>query len=128
MILNRVIELRKRKKWSLQYTADQLGIAKSTYAGYESGYRRPSLEAIKLMADLFETSVDYLLGRVDTETFHPEKENIQELELTQLSEIKLTVDGKPLSDGEINQLIAFIRSKREIEGLQTPDAQTQKNW
>jgi transcriptional regulator with XRE-family HTH domain len=117
MILDRLIELRKRKKWSLQYTADQLGIAKSTYAGYESGYRRPSLEAIKLIADLFETSVDYLIGRVDTEAFHPEEEKIKELELTQLSEVKLTVDGKPLSDGEINQFIAFIRSKREIEGI-----------
>ncbi|SEM84173.1 helix-turn-helix domain-containing protein [Lihuaxuella thermophila] len=117
MILDRVIELRKRKRWSLQFTADQLGIAKSTYAGYESGYRRPSLEAIKCIADLFETSVDYLIGRVDTPTFPPEPERIKQLELTQFSEAELTVDGKPLSDEEINQFIAFIRSKREIERM-----------
>lgn len=40
MNLDRLTELRKKKNWSLQYTADLLGIAKSTYAGYESGYRR----------------------------------------------------------------------------------------
>ncbi|EFD8206289.1 helix-turn-helix transcriptional regulator, partial [Escherichia coli] len=40
MILDRLTTLRKKKKWSLQHTADRLGIAKSTYAGYESGYRR----------------------------------------------------------------------------------------
>jgi transcriptional regulator with XRE-family HTH domain len=52
----------------LQYTADQLGIAKSTYAGYESGYRQPSLDALKELAVLFETSVDYLLGMTETYT------------------------------------------------------------
>lgn len=46
MIVNRLTTLRKAKRWSLQYTADRLGIAKSTYAGYESGHRRPSLETI----------------------------------------------------------------------------------
>lgn len=65
MNLDRLTTLRKDKKWSLQYTADRLGIAKSTYAGYESGYRRPSLEALIEIADLFNTSTDYLLGRVD---------------------------------------------------------------
>lgn len=113
MLLDRIIGLRTQKKWSIQYTADQLGIAKSTYAGYESGYRRPSLEAIKSIADLFETSVDYLIGRVDDPTFYPEG---KEIELTKLSRQKLTVDGQPLSEEEIHQLIAFIRAKREITG------------
>ena len=65
MILNRLTTLRKSKRWSLQYTADRLGIAKSTYAGYESGHRRPSLETINLLAGLYDTSTDYILGRVD---------------------------------------------------------------
>ena len=60
MILDRLTTLRK-EKWSLQHTADRLGIAKSTYAGYESGYRRPSLEAVKLLADLYDTSIDFYL-------------------------------------------------------------------
>ncbi|HWO98160.1 MAG TPA: helix-turn-helix transcriptional regulator [Bacillus sp. (in: firmicutes)] len=119
MILSRLTSLRKSKNWSLQDTADQLGIAKSTYAGYESGYRRPSLEAIKLMADLFGTSIDYLLGRVDHPTFHPEedkKETVKPLELTETSTFKLAVDGTLLSQEEVQQFVAFIRAKREIEG------------
>ncbi|WP_370297868.1 helix-turn-helix domain-containing protein [Ammoniphilus sp. YIM 78166] len=35
-------------------------MAKSTYAGYGSGYREPSLETIRKLADLLETSVDYI--------------------------------------------------------------------
>jgi transcriptional regulator with XRE-family HTH domain len=119
VISKRLAELRKRKKWSLQYTADRLGIAKSTYAGYESGYRQPSLEAIKELASLFETSVDYLLGIVDNSSFKLEHEDkTKDLELTEkdlLANVRLTIDGKNLSQDELNQFIAFIRVKREIE-------------
>ncbi|OXM86066.1 helix-turn-helix domain-containing protein [Paenibacillus rigui] len=118
MVLNRLTELRKSKRWSLQYIADRLGIAKSTYAGYESGYREPSLEAVKMLADLFDTSVDFLLGRVDAPDFSMERWSTSktENELKELDKIPLAVDGKALSAREVKQLIAFVRAVREIEG------------
>lgn len=120
-MLKRLAKLRKGKKWSLQYIADRLGIAKSTYAGYESGYREPSLESLKMLADLLETSVDYLLERIDDPTFNPTDETSKidhPLELTDensLLAVELTVDGKSMSTDELLQFIAFIRAKREIE-------------
>ncbi|WP_027408427.1 helix-turn-helix domain-containing protein [Anoxybacteroides tepidamans] len=113
MISKRLSELRKKKKWSLQYIADQLDIAKSTYAGYESGYRQPSLEAVRELAQLFGTSTDYLLGAVDD----PEKRESKVIELTEadLSNLHLTIDGKLLTQEDINQMIAFIRVKRGME-------------
>jgi len=107
--LNRLAELRRNHNWSLQDVADHLGIAKSTYAGYESGYRRPPLEALKAMADLFQTSVDYLIGRTDDVN--------QKVELTDLKETTLFMDGIELSNEEIVQFIAFIRAKRELENI-----------
>ncbi|MFE3974054.1 MULTISPECIES: helix-turn-helix domain-containing protein [unclassified Peribacillus] len=118
MILNRLTALRKGKRWSLQYTADRLGIAKSTYAGYESGHRRPSLETINLLAGLYETSTDYILGRVDYPVFQSENvstESNQVMELTDFPNMELAVDGTSLSEEEMIQFIAFIRSKRELE-------------
>ncbi|WP_025026995.1 helix-turn-helix domain-containing protein [Caldalkalibacillus mannanilyticus] len=119
MILNRLTRLRKDKGWSLQYTADRLGIAKSTYAGYESGHRRPSLEALTLIADLFHTSTDYILGRVDHPDFPIEidiTKSVQFIESRDLPNMDLAVDGISLSGEEIQQFIAFIRAKRELEG------------
>ncbi|MCS7463426.1 helix-turn-helix domain-containing protein [Paenibacillus doosanensis] len=117
MVLDRLIELRKCKRWSLQYTADRLGIAKSTYAGYESGYREPSLEAIKLLADLFGTSVDFLLGRESVQPPSDPNKNICEpIELVGLESSRFAVDGKPLSRGELKHFIAFVRTLREMEG------------
>lgn len=111
MNLHRLMTLRKQKGWSLQFVSDQLGMAKSTYAGYESGYRRPSLEAIAAMADLFDTSVDFLLGRSGTETL----QQGQVIELTNSASQTLSVDGAALSNEEIKQLIAFVRVKRAMD-------------
>ncbi|MDR4435587.1 helix-turn-helix domain-containing protein [Bacillus tequilensis] len=112
MNLDRLTELRKKKNWSLQYTADLLGIAKSTYAGYESGYRRPSLEALAMLADLFDTTCDELLGREKPKQTAP-----QTIELTTWSSLDfhISVDDKPLNEDEIIQLITFIRTKRKVQ-------------
>ncbi len=110
MNLDRLTTLKKNKKWSLQYTADRLGIAKSTYAGYESGYRRPSLEALIEIADLFNTSTDFLLGRVDDP--RDEKAKNEAIELTEWDKLKLAVDGTLLSEEEIKQMVAFIKVKK----------------
>ncbi|MBA2877666.1 transcriptional regulator with XRE-family HTH domain [Anoxybacillus kamchatkensis] len=106
MISKRLSELRKKKQWSLQYIADQLNIAKSTYAGYESGYRQPSLEAVKELAILFGTTTDYLLGATDEEK--------PTIELTNAT-FHLTVDGETVTEDEIVWLIAFLRAKRDIK-------------
>lgn len=110
-MLEHLSELRKNRKWSLQETADRLGIAKSTYAGYESGYREPSLQSLIQMADLFETTVDDILGRTDADQSGP-------LELADLlgggDYHKLSIDGEPLSREELVEFVAFMRMKRTI--------------
>ncbi|PKG23192.1 helix-turn-helix domain-containing protein [Niallia nealsonii] len=104
-MLKTLQELRKKKNWSQQETADMLGIAKSTYAGYESGYREPSLRALIQIADLFNVSIDYILNRTSPASI---------IELTSVDSISLTVDQQPLSTDEINNLIAFTRIKRGL--------------
>lgn len=57
--------------YTQQQVADLMGIAKSTYCGYETGKRQPDVEKIKLLARILQTSGDTLL-----ETgFNPESEN-----------------------------------------------------
>nr|WP_282579542.1 helix-turn-helix transcriptional regulator [Niallia sp. NCCP-28] len=105
LLLKTLQELRKSKNWSQQETADMLGIAKSTYAGYESGYREPSLRALMQIADLFNVSVDYILNRTSPAS---------SIELTALGTILLTIDQQPVSEDELKNLIAFTRVKRNL--------------
>jgi transcriptional regulator with XRE-family HTH domain len=71
MIGETITQLRKQKRWSQQVVATRLGIAKSTYAGYESGYREPSLDTLRQLAELFEVSLDRLVGQEEAEQFTP---------------------------------------------------------
>lgn len=109
-MLQRLAQLRKSKNWSLQETADQLGIAKSTYAGYESGYREPSINALSQIADLFETSVDYILNRVEYK-----HTNFELTELLNSKDCMLSIDEVALSKEELYDFIAFTRIKRGLK-------------
>ena len=46
--------------------AEKLGIFPQSYSRYESGKYLPALPVIIKMADTFDVSTDYLLGRRDT--------------------------------------------------------------
>lgn len=43
--------------------AQKLGIATTTYSGYESGKHEPNIEFLIKIADMFELSLDYVVGR-----------------------------------------------------------------
>lgn len=68
--LKRIRENKKIKdpKWTQEFVADAIGVARSTYTAYENGTKQPPLETVNKIADLFETNVDYLLGRTDDPT------------------------------------------------------------
>ncbi|KIL71907.1 helix-turn-helix domain-containing protein [Bacillus badius] len=65
MLVDRLISLRKAKKYTQQEFAKHLGIPRSTYSNYEAGNREPDNSTLKLIAEKLETTTDYLLGRTD---------------------------------------------------------------
>lgn len=58
-------ELRELMGWTQEQAAKELGIARSTIAGYEVKNKIPRREKLNLIADRFKVSVDYLIGRID---------------------------------------------------------------
>ncbi len=50
---------------SQQALANALGVAQSTVANWECGRREPNYETTKRLAELFQVTVDYLMGRGD---------------------------------------------------------------
>lgn len=45
--------------------SSELGISKVSYSRYENGHREPNYTVILKMADYFNVSTDFLLGRMD---------------------------------------------------------------
>lgn len=58
--------LREKSGNTQQEMADILKIDRITYHRYEKGIREPSLEVLIRIADYFDVSIDYLLGRTDS--------------------------------------------------------------
>lgn len=55
----------KDSKWTQQYVAEQIGVARVTYTAYENGTKTPPPDVVKKLANLFNVTTDYLLGNSD---------------------------------------------------------------
>ena len=62
--------LRKSRKVSQTRLAKVLGYGYTAIANYESGRNEPSLGDLRRIADFFDVSTDYLLGRTDDQYSH----------------------------------------------------------
>ncbi|MBN6187748.1 helix-turn-helix transcriptional regulator [Aneurinibacillus sp. BA2021] len=61
----RLKELRQQRQLTQEETARRLNISRGTYAHYEIGKRQPDFATLQKLADFFDVSIDYLLGRID---------------------------------------------------------------
>lgn len=55
-------------KWTQEYVANLIGVARPTYTAYENGTKEPPLDTLDKIADLFNVSIDYLHGRTNVKT------------------------------------------------------------
>ena len=105
--MNRIKQLRELNNMTQQDLADKLDKAKSTIAMYENETRKPSLKVLNQLAEIFDVSIDYLLGLTNTD------DNIKDNEI----DIAFYEGYKDLNeeDKEIlrNTLKAFLRNKGE---------------
>lgn len=65
MFKDRLRSARIFRGYTLQKTADSLGLALRTYQKYEGGDREPNLALLAEIADLLNVPTDFLLGRDD---------------------------------------------------------------
>lgn len=73
MKYERIRNLREDRDWTQQYIANLLFINRRTYAAYENGVNSMTPETLSKIADIYETSVDYLINRTDISTPYPKK-------------------------------------------------------
>ena len=60
---NRLVQLRITNERSQAETAKLLEIAQTTYAGYETGKHEPDIKTLIKIADIYNVSLDYIIGR-----------------------------------------------------------------
>ncbi len=97
----RISELRKQAGMSQFQLAKVLNVATSTLGMYETGKREPSLKVMNRIANYFNVTTDYLLGRPDKQVAKKD-----DVELSD-DDVIMTWRGQPLSD-EDRELIRRI--------------------
>lgn len=61
----RITQLRKERKLKQREMAEELSVKMRTYQGYEYGESYPEFAKLIAIADFFDVSLDYLVGRSD---------------------------------------------------------------
>ncbi len=106
MIGQTIKDLRRSKKLSQTDFAKIVGVSQTTVTAWETGKAEPSSSAITRIADYFDVSTDYLLGR-------PEKSNNDEntdKELDEMLDEARSFDGHPITDNDRALLKDFLKS------------------
>ncbi len=123
---NRIAELRKKHNYTQADMASALGISRSALSHYELNRREPDLDTLYRIAEMFNVTIDYVLGRSDQpHAVHanatPVKPHVAQfvdsLELSDtqiLEQFEITLDGQPLTEEEAKLFIDFIRNQRGI--------------
>ena len=87
----RLTNLRENKGWSKTYVAKTIGLSSmQTYANWEYGRTEPDFETTKKLANLFNVSTDYLLGRKTSDK--------SEIDLDRAIDHAMSFDGKPVTE------------------------------
>ena len=73
MYQNRLRDLREDKDLKKKSLADLLKIHQTTYSDYELGRLNIPIPVLHTLADFYNVSIDYLLGRTNEKQPYPKK-------------------------------------------------------
>ena len=96
----RLAELRKRRKLSQAKVAKKLNFNKATISAYERNITVPSIETLKSLSVIYNSSIDYMLGfSKRTHLFIDDlSPNQQAFMLDMLRQVRERFDDKQTSD------------------------------
>lgn len=64
----RLVQLKTERKLLQKNIASDIGLSLRAYQYYEKGQKEPTLSVLLKLADYFDVSLDYLVGRTDDPT------------------------------------------------------------
>jgi len=101
----RLRELRKESGLRQDELAENLNFARATISYYETGARIPDIQKISIIADFFDVSVDYMLGRTNVKRFITTSEEV----------VCILEMFKSLSKPKQDELLLNIKTLRKRE-------------
>lgn len=72
MYLKRLKDLRKDNDLSQRVISEILGVTRPQYSLYETGKRDIPVDLLRILAKLYNTSIDYIVGETNISKRYPE--------------------------------------------------------
>ena len=104
---NRLKMLRTKQNLSQRQMAEILGLETSSYGKYENSKAQPPADKLQALAEFFDVSVDYLLGRTNVRKLNL-PENVQVLQMAEeIDELSET------QQQQLRDFLDYIKSKNQ---------------
>lgn len=104
--MKRLKELRLQKGLTQQQVANAIGKTYQAYSYYENGKRDPDTETLKLLADFFNVSTDYLLETPQSVENKKIPKDLKKI----LEDEEVTLNGRMLSEDEKEQMLRIVEA------------------
>ena len=109
----RIKELAKARGITLGTLEEKLGLSRNSI--YTIKNKKPSAERLQLIADYFNVSTDYLLGRTDNPRIATEADQGPD-DIDEIIANAMMFDGKPLTDDDKRAIRGIIAGYMSSKG------------
>ena len=104
---------------SLNTLEEKLGLGKNSLYGLKRN--QPSAERLQQIADYFNVSTDYLLGRTENPNIARDTVTTPDgrvVDLSNLRERVVLFDGNPLSDDDVDKIAQIIKLSLGVSNIE----------
>lgn len=116
----KIKELADKQGISLNKLEEKLGFSRNTI--YNMKKSTPNVERVSIIADYFNVSTDYLLGRTDNPAISSDLVTTADgrtVDLSNLRERVVLFDGKPLSDEDVDKIAQIIKLSLGVSDIES---------
>ena len=119
-LFEKIKELCQKRGISINSLEETLGYSRNTIYSMKS--KKPNAERLQEIADYFNVSTDYLLGRTDNPVIAGDTVTTPDgriVDLSNLSERVVLFDGKPLSDDDVDKIAQIIKLSLGVSDIES---------
>lgn len=116
----KIKDLADKHRISLNDLEDKLGISRNSLYGIKKA--NPKSDRLQQIADYFNVSTDYLLGRTDNPAISNDLVTTADgrtVDLSNLRERVVLFDGKPLSDEDVDKIAQIIKLSLGVSDIES---------
>jgi len=111
--MERLRALRVSRAETQKMLADMLGVDRTTYVKYEAGSSEPNFETIQKLADYFDVTVDYLLGRTDDSERQNSIMDQTDASILGKARFALLTETEGMTDDAIADVLNYAKFKKQ---------------